>query len=153
VLGGGGPNTLAPFSTPDLAAPLTGVAPYSFLGSQPAKQSSAKTPFRPDVPCETQDPPNLHSEIGPAPASKASGKSATTASPQENALTARYANIISQLTDVKQLKAAGKPNAAQQLLDTVLKQFTGWSKDWTAFQRASGIKLPQPSIPAKAAKP
>jgi phospholipid/cholesterol/gamma-HCH transport system substrate-binding protein len=153
VLGGGGPNTLAPFSTPDLAAPLTGVAPYNFLGSQPAKQSSAKTPFRPDVPCETQDPPDLHSEIGPAPASKASGKSATTASPQENALTARYANIMSQLTDVKQLKAAGKGNAAQQLLDTVLKQFTGWSKDWTAFQRASGIKLPQPSIPAKAAKP
>src|SRR5215218_6828319 len=72
VLGGGGTNTIAPFNTPDLAAPLTGVAPFSFLGSQPAKQSSAKTPFRTDVACETQDPPDLHSEIGPAPASKAS---------------------------------------------------------------------------------
>ena len=71
VLGGGGANTIAPFSTPDVAAPLTGVTPFSFLGSQPAKQSSAKTPFRPDVPCETQDPPDLRSEIGPAPATKA----------------------------------------------------------------------------------
>src|SRR4029077_897213 len=110
-----------PFNTPDLAAPLTGVTPFTFLGSQPAKQSSAKTPFRPDVPCETQDPPDLHSEIGPAPAAKASGKSATAASPQEKALTARYAEILSKITDVKQLKAAGKQNAAQQLLDTVQK--------------------------------
>ncbi len=152
VLGGGGSNTIAPFSTPDLAAPLTGIAPYSFLGSQPAKQSSAKTPFRPDVPCETQDPPDLRSEIGPAPASKASGKSVTSASPEENALTARYADIMSQFTNVKQLKAAGKDNAAKQVLATVLKQFTGWSKDWSSFQRANGIKLPLPSSPVKGAK-
>jgi phospholipid/cholesterol/gamma-HCH transport system substrate-binding protein len=151
VLGGGGPNTIAPFNTPDLAAPLTGVSPFPLLGSQPAKQSSAKTPFRPDVACETQDPPNLHSEVGPAPASSASGKSVTSASPQENALTARYADILSQLTDVKQLRAAGKDTAAKQLLDTVLKQFTGWNQDWTAFQHANGVKLPLPS-PAKGAK-
>jgi phospholipid/cholesterol/gamma-HCH transport system substrate-binding protein len=151
VLGGGGQNTIAPFNTPDIAAPLTGVTPFSFLGSQPAKQSSAKTPFRPDVPCETQDPPDLHSEIGPAPAGKASGKSATVASPRENALTRRYADILSQLTDVKQLKAAGKANAAQQLLDDVRKQFTGWQQDWSAFQRANGIKAPSPA-PAKGAQ-
>jgi phospholipid/cholesterol/gamma-HCH transport system substrate-binding protein len=145
VLGGGGSNTIAPFSSPDIAAPLTGVAPYNFLGAQPAKQSSAKTPFRPDVPCETQDPPDLHSEIGPPPASKASGKSETSASPRENALTKRYADILSQLTDVKQLKAAGKSNAAQQLLANVMQQYTGWQKDWAAFQQASGIKTSSPS--------
>jgi phospholipid/cholesterol/gamma-HCH transport system substrate-binding protein len=145
VLGGGGSNTIAPFNTPDLAAPLTGVTPFSFLGSEPAKQSSAKTPFRPDVPCETQDPPDLHSEIGPAPASKSSGKSVTTASPRENALAQRYADIVGQLTSVKQLKAAGKDNAAQQMLDTLAKQFSNWEADWTAFQRASGIKVPSPT--------
>jgi phospholipid/cholesterol/gamma-HCH transport system substrate-binding protein len=144
VLGGGGPNTIAPFGTPDLAAPLTGVTPFSFDGSQPAKQSSAKTPFRPDVPCETQDPPDLHSEIGPAPASKASGKSVTIASPRENALASRYADIIDQLSNVKQLKAAGNQNAAQALLDTLTKQYAGWAKDWTAFQRANGINEPTP---------
>jgi phospholipid/cholesterol/gamma-HCH transport system substrate-binding protein len=151
VLGGGGPNTIAPFSSPDLGGPLTGVSPFSFIGSQPSKESSAKTPFRPDVPCETQDPPNLNSDVGPAPTTKASGKSVTTASPQENALTSRYADILSQLTDVKQLKAAGKDNAAKSLLDTVLQQFTGWNKDWTAFQRSSGIKAPQ-AEPSQGAK-
>ena len=144
VLGGGGSNSIAPFNTPDIADPVTGVAPFPFLGSQPAKQSSAKTPFRTDVPCETQDPPDLRSEVGPAPAEKATGKSATSASPRENALTSRYADILSQLTDVKQLKATGKDNAANQLLDTVQKQFASWEQDWAAFQRASGIKTPTP---------
>jgi phospholipid/cholesterol/gamma-HCH transport system substrate-binding protein len=150
VLGGGGSNTIAPFNTPDIAAPLTGVTPFSFLGSEPAKQSSAKTPFRLDVPCETQDPPDLHSEIGPAPAAKASGKSVTIASPRENELASRYADIIDQLTNVKQLKAAGKQNAAQALLDTLTKQFADWTTDWTAFQRANGLKAL--SAPSKGAK-
>jgi phospholipid/cholesterol/gamma-HCH transport system substrate-binding protein len=151
VLGGGGSNTIAPFNSPDVASPLTGVVPYSFLGSQPAKESSAKTPFRPDVPCETQDPPDLHSEIGSAPSSKESGKSATSATPRENALTQRYAEILKQLTDAKQLRASGDPKAAQQVLDTVQKQYTSWQQDWAAFQRANGIKAPSPSS-AKGAK-
>jgi phospholipid/cholesterol/gamma-HCH transport system substrate-binding protein len=152
VLGGGGQNTIAPFNTPDLAAPLTGVTPFNFLGSEPAKQSSAKTPFRPDVPCETQDAPDLNSEMGPAPATKESGKSATAQSPEEKALGQRYADILSQLADAKQLKAAGSESQAKALIATALQQFTGWSKDWTAFQRASGIQVPQPAAPAKGAK-
>jgi hypothetical protein len=35
----------------------------SAFSAQPAMTSSAKTPFRPDVPCETQDLPNLTSEV------------------------------------------------------------------------------------------
>jgi phospholipid/cholesterol/gamma-HCH transport system substrate-binding protein len=146
VLGGGGPNTIAPFNTPDLANPLTGVAPFSFMGSQPAKQSSAKTPFRTDVACETQDPPDLHSESGPAPAASESGKSPLSASPRQTELTARYADILDQMTNVKQLKADGQGNASKALLDTVLKQFTDWSADWAAFQRSSGIKAPLPDL-------
>jgi phospholipid/cholesterol/gamma-HCH transport system substrate-binding protein len=153
VLGGGGTNTIGPFNSPDLAAPLTGVTPFNFLGSEPAKQSSAKTPFRPDVACETQDPPDLHSEMGSAPATKESGKSATAASPEEKALGQRYANILSQLADAKQLRAAGSESQAKALIATALQQFTGWSKDWTAFQRASGIQVSQPAAPAKGAKP
>jgi hypothetical protein len=148
VLGGGGTNTIAPINTPDLAAPLTGVTPFNFLGSQPAKQSSAKTPFRPDVPCETQDPPNLQSEIGPAPASSSSGKSATAQSPQEKALGQRYADILAQFADANKLKAAGSPAQAKALLDTALQQYAAWSNDWSAFQRASGLHVPPPAPPA-----
>jgi hypothetical protein len=54
---------------------------------------------------------------------------------------------MSKLTNVKQLKAAGRDNAASQLLDSTLKQFTAWDKDWTAFQRANGVKAPTPAPP------
>ena len=147
VLGGGGQNTIAPFNTPDLAAPLTGIAPFDFLGSQPAKQSSAKTPFRPDVPCETQDPPDLNSEIGPAPATNASGKSATVATPRQQALIDRYSHLMSQFTHARQLKSSGALDQAKQLVANTLQQFTAWAKDWTAFQNDSGLDVPNP-VPA-----
>ena len=147
VLGGGGTNTIAPFTTPDLADPLTGIAPFTFLGSQPAKQSSAKTPFRPDVPCETQDPPDLHSDIGPAPATKSSGKNATVASPRQQGLIDRYSQIMTQFTEAKELKSLGSLNAAKQLIATTLQDYTSWAKDWTAFQRASGLDVANP-LPA-----
>ncbi len=150
VLGGGGPNTIAPFTTPDIQGQeLTGVVPFNFLGSEPAKQSSAKTPFRTDMPCETQDPPNLHSEIGPAPETNPSAKSPTAASPEEAALVKRYADILSQLSDAKQLTALGSDSQAKQLIATLQQQFDAWSKDWTAFQRASGIKSPEAPAPPK----
>jgi ABC-type transporter Mla subunit MlaD len=152
VLGGGGTNTIAPFNTPDLAQPLTGVTPFNFIGSEPAKQSSAKTPFRPDVPCETQDPPNLESEIGPKPTTNSSGKSATYQPPQLKALTDRYAQIMSQFSRAQKLKNLGSLQAAKQLFATALPQFAAWSKDWTAFQRASGLKVPNATPVAKGAK-
>ncbi|MDX6605530.1 MAG: phospholipid/cholesterol/gamma-HCH transport system substrate-binding protein [Solirubrobacterales bacterium] len=151
VLGGGGTNTIAPFSTPDLAAPLTGVTPFNFIGSEPAKQSSAKTPFRPDVPCETQDPPNLHSEIGPAPATSSSGRSATYESPDLKALTTRYGQILSQFAQAKQLKAAGSQTQAKQLYASARQQYASWTKDWTAYQRANGVKVSPPETPPKGA--
>jgi ABC-type transporter Mla subunit MlaD len=36
-----------------------GFAPAPLVGAIPAIEDSAKTPFRPGVPCETQEPPNL----------------------------------------------------------------------------------------------
>jgi phospholipid/cholesterol/gamma-HCH transport system substrate-binding protein len=150
VLGGGGTNTIAPFSTPDLAAPLTGVTPFNFLGSEPAKQSSAKTPFRPDVPCETQDPPNLQSEIGPAPTTKSSGMSATTAPPQARPLISRYASILQTANESRSAKSAGNRAQAKQLLAQAQQQYTAWLKDWQAYQRASGLHVgPPPPGPKK----
>jgi phospholipid/cholesterol/gamma-HCH transport system substrate-binding protein len=151
VLGGGGTNTIAPFNTPDLGAPLTGVSPFSFLGSEPAKQSSAKTPFRPDVPCETQDPPNLNSDIGPAPITSESGKSATVAPSNQQALIDRYAALLTQFDKVRKLRAEGSLPAAKQLLSTVLPQYDAWSKDWAAFQKANGVQPSAPAAPTKKA--
>ena len=154
VLGGGGTNTIAPFPSPDVPSPLTGVSPFNFAGSEPSKQSSAKTPFRPDVPCETQDPPNLQSEIGPAPATNSSGMSATAVPPDQLPLVQRYADILSKFADVKQLRSVGSLGAAKQLFGTTLDQLTAWSKDWAGFQRANGIRVPElPALPQGATAP
>jgi phospholipid/cholesterol/gamma-HCH transport system substrate-binding protein len=141
VLGGGGSNTIAPFTSPDITeGPLTGLVPFEFQGSQPAKQSSAKTPFRPDVPCETQDPPDLDAgapgsapETSPAPAT-------TRGLPGQDPLIARYGEILRQMTDAKQLKSAGSVAAAKQLVDQALEQLTAWSKDWASFQKGHGVE-------------
>lgn len=62
VLAGGGPNTIGPFDAPELGvgAQTFGTSPFPIQGSLPAKQSAAKTPFHPEVPCETQQKPDLH---------------------------------------------------------------------------------------------
>jgi hypothetical protein len=38
------------------------------LGAEPTLSDSAKTPFKPSVPCENQQQPDLGSVVGPAPA-------------------------------------------------------------------------------------
>jgi ABC-type transporter Mla subunit MlaD len=140
VLGGGGPNTIAPFTSPDLNNPLTGVVPFEFQGSEPAKQSAAKTPFRPDVPCETQEPPDLDAGgPGPAPSTNSAGSASTSGLPGQDPLLTRYGDILQQLTDAKELESAGSPAAAKQLIDQALEQFTAWSKDWAAFQKQHGV--------------
>ena len=51
--------------------PFVGFAESQILGSQPnlalGHEDSVKTPFRPDAPCENQQPPNLETSNGPAP--------------------------------------------------------------------------------------
>jgi hypothetical protein len=66
ILGGGGTNTVVfpPFggSTEE----VVGIAP-DLLGARPSLDSSLKTPFRPDVRCERNDPPNLESGAAAPP--------------------------------------------------------------------------------------
>jgi hypothetical protein len=61
VLGSGGAATAAGAFPTDSGA-VSGLL-NTALDVQPTLQSSAKTPFRPDIPCETQERPNLNSEI------------------------------------------------------------------------------------------
>jgi phospholipid/cholesterol/gamma-HCH transport system substrate-binding protein len=149
VLGGGGNNTIDPFPSPEFGDPLTGVTPFSFQGSQPAKQSSAKTPFRPDVPCETQDPPDLRSEVGPAPSTTPHSKSSAAASPypqEEQQLRARYFQILSQLADGQKLKSSD-PAASKQLVTQALDEYAAFVQQWNAYGKSSGQKLPRLSLP------
>jgi phospholipid/cholesterol/gamma-HCH transport system substrate-binding protein len=67
VIGGGGTNTVV---TQDGPNPVAGVTPFPLEGAMPAVESSAKTPFEPDEPCELQDPPNLSAVGGPPPSNQ-----------------------------------------------------------------------------------
>jgi virulence factor Mce-like protein len=125
VLGGGGTNTI---SLPDIqispgnTQSVGGVVPFDILGAQPSTQSSAKTPFRPDVPCETQDPPVLASTPGPAPQSKSSGVSPTYASPEVTEISRRFAEIYSNMMKADALDSIGKSIKAGKIRALVQDQ-------------------------------
>ena len=67
VLGASGPNfaTLPPLE--GTSDQLIGMSPFPLLGARPSLTSSAHTPFRRDVACETQELPNLDSGQAAAP--------------------------------------------------------------------------------------
>jgi phospholipid/cholesterol/gamma-HCH transport system substrate-binding protein len=72
VEAGGGTNTIViPGASSDFGQDAFGVTPEPLLGAVPrpfgATADSVKTPFRPDVRCETQEPPNLDAGAGPPP--------------------------------------------------------------------------------------
>jgi phospholipid/cholesterol/gamma-HCH transport system substrate-binding protein len=151
VLGAGGINTIAPFNTPGIPEALTGLVP-GLQGIEPAKQSSAKTPFRTDVPCETQEPPDLDAG-GAAPPPETSPASATTRGlPGQDPLIARYGDILQQISDAEQLEGPDAP-AAKQLIADALQQFTAWSKDWAAFQKSHGVEPSPIPPPVEGANP
>ena len=66
VIGGGGSNTVQ-LTDRSTGENLAGVTPFPIDGSMPPVDSSAKPPFKPEVPCENQDPPDLRAVPGPAP--------------------------------------------------------------------------------------
>ena len=63
VQAGGGPNTItypgAYTSSTGAVEDAVGITSAPLVGAIPAIDDSAKTPFRPGVPCERQEPPNL----------------------------------------------------------------------------------------------
>ena len=71
VQAGGGTNTVKiPDAVPGLNGGLqdsVGLTQFPILGQMPRLEDSAKTPFRPDVACETQEPPNLQGGLGAGP--------------------------------------------------------------------------------------
>ena len=103
------------------------------------------------MPCETQDPPNLNSEIGPAPATSASGEERDGRPPTSRRWSTATPTLLTEFDKVKKLRAEGSLPAAKQLLSTVLPQYDAWSKDWAAFQKANGIQTSVPAAPTKEA--
>jgi phospholipid/cholesterol/gamma-HCH transport system substrate-binding protein len=110
VVAGGGLNTVV-IPGANAAADQVGMTPLPISGARPAINSSLKTPFRPDVPCEKQDPPNIDSGQPAAPPTQ-SRASAPVASPPADAL-ATAKGISSQFED-SLAKLGGSVTAARR---------------------------------------
>ena len=126
VLGGGGPHTVS-FPTTDVG-PVAGVVPFNILGAEPAKQSSAKTPFRPDVPCETQEPPNLNAGAPASPPTQtaASDRSSSPANDELMALSRSYAEIYQQILDANAVEEGGDKARADSMRESAYVDLARW---------------------------
>ncbi|MGH2955413.1 MAG: MlaD family protein [Solirubrobacterales bacterium] len=125
VLGSGGPNTIA-FESPELSdLPLGNTLganlTFPLIGAQPALNSSAKTPFRPDQPCENQDPPNLESPVGAVPASEPrGGASSRSASGGLSESDFEALQLIRDVMEISSLEQSGQQEEAGDIRDSVL---------------------------------
>jgi ABC-type transporter Mla subunit MlaD len=97
-------------------------------GGRPAISSSLKTPFRPNVPCETQQPPNLDSG---AAASAKTGTQTTNGSTVATPATQAFTAALGQAA---KLQKSGKSGAAKQLLS---QAYGTWQKQ-TSSATTSG---------------
>lgn len=70
VLAGTGPTTV--FSTGETGDRLFGQLPQALAGTRPPQPPTAPK-FRPDIPCETQEPPDLNSPAGPGDSTERPG--------------------------------------------------------------------------------
>ena len=66
VLGSGGAATAVSAFDTD-SGPMSGLAPATGFSAQPALTASAKTPFHPEVACETQDRPDFDAPVPATP--------------------------------------------------------------------------------------
>jgi phospholipid/cholesterol/gamma-HCH transport system substrate-binding protein len=135
VEAGGGQNTVVFPAGPSGSGieKNVGVTPFQLLGYEPAMASSAKTPFRPDIPCETQQPPNLSSG-GPASPPAQTQSAARSFSPSEKAsILSAARTLTADSKKEQQLQSRhghGRSNkralkALSRQMKQAWKQFTG----------------------------
>jgi hypothetical protein len=152
---GAGPNTIiTPPALSGTGETLVGSSLLPLTGSEPPANSSAKTPFKPTVPCETQQPPNLNSG-GPGPSlrSQPSGTSSSIlrepgANKQVQALSRQYTSLYMAGMRAQELAAQGNVLAANRTIHDANKRYgTFDAKDLTRYQdlvhQLTGARIPQ----------
>jgi phospholipid/cholesterol/gamma-HCH transport system substrate-binding protein len=113
VAGGGGLNTVQ-LDTP--TGSQFGVTQFPLEGSMPPKDSSLKTPYRPNRPCENQDPPDLRavtSGLGPTPTQA----QAETEVPEDSREAQRREDagaVLESLDEARRLEEDGERAEARQ---------------------------------------
>jgi hypothetical protein len=117
VQAGGGVNTVRSEPTDVPGSNQTyGVTPFPIEGSVPSfspMEDSAKTPFRPEEPCERQEPPDLGATLGIAPP-QATASGSSTPGALGNAYD-DYVGLAEDLGSAKEMRADGDRADAAKL--------------------------------------
>lgn len=122
VIGGGGSNTVQ-LQDRSTGEDLAGVTPFPIDGSMPPVDSSAKPPFKPDAPCENQDPPDLRAVPGPAPDQMSTPADAAPAAGTEAAsLVDDATSTLKGLSEAAQAQDDGEDAEADRLQRRAMKE-------------------------------
>lgn len=119
---GGGLNTVE--TTTELGELLAGVTQFPLLGAMPSLSDSAKTRFRPDAPCENQEPPNLAAAGGaPPPQTTVRGEDAANPGGPVERILKRAKPILKRAVRASELTDDGRERRAERLLQRVGREF------------------------------
>jgi phospholipid/cholesterol/gamma-HCH transport system substrate-binding protein len=111
---------------------IFGLTPFPVLGAIPRINDSKKTAYRPGVPCEKQEPPNLSAGIGSPPEQQPAPTSAGLADATGPGAD-RLRELVALLDDPDRLAALGDLGDTQRLIDALgfvevdLERLTGES--------------------------
>jgi phospholipid/cholesterol/gamma-HCH transport system substrate-binding protein len=144
VAAGGGANTLASAVLPTIQQNIdgqnfVGVLDSPILGADPPFNSSARPPFKPSVPCETQAPPNLDSggATPPPPGQAPIPLRASSGGSQLADVTRRYASIYMDYMRAQDMQAQGNALGAKRLMSQVAQQSASYQrKDMPLYEQA-----------------
>lgn len=105
VVAGGGTNTVETIG--QAGNLLAGITPLPIQGSMPSQDASKRTPFRPNEPCENQEPPDLRAAIGPGPTnSSAPEGDGTEASGKAGRILRTQAKVLDQIKELAEARKA-----------------------------------------------
>ncbi len=131
VAGGGGPNTVT--TVGEGGETLAGVTQFPIDGAMPATSASAKTPIRPNQPCENQEAPNLNGGAPGTPPDQSSppvSLSGTDASGEVGEISSASEAIIGDLAEAAKLRQDGEKAAARKLQRKTEKTMADLRKEY-----------------------
>jgi hypothetical protein len=138
VAAGGGFNTIVTPAPPGsgLSGNLVGSTTFPIQGAEPSIASSARPPFRPTVPCENQEVPDLRSGgVEPFPAGQQSRQSSSNvltssvAGGEVGQLSRKYAAIYMDYMAAQQARAAGNALRGDKMMDDVAQRFREYERE------------------------
>lgn len=129
VIGAGGSNTVV-VDDDSTGEPTAGLTPFPIEGAMPAIDSSLKTPFEPDVPCETQDPPNLAAVAGAPPTQMTTEQGALPTTGTAGQIVTDGQEALTGLAEASQAIEDGDESGAKSLGKDAIKDLSDFYESY-----------------------